>query len=133
MQMLDPFALRLPGGSSPQTALGESGMGAQILLVFRARLLLHQRHIFLEGHCLPMQAFDRDRLDVSSWLPDVKLLFGGVHPAGDPLAGQSSAHIVVFAVDHQLPIGPNCPSKGLLIDLHEPAVRVDRLWNLSTC
>jgi hypothetical protein len=61
--------------------------------------------------------------------PDVKLLLGGVHPATDPLTSQASAHIVIFAVDGQLPIGPNRPSKGLLSDLLEPAVRIDRLWN----
>ena len=31
-------------------------------------------------------------------------------------SGQASAHRVVFAVDRQLPIGPNRPSKGLLMD-----------------
>jgi hypothetical protein len=38
MQVLDPFALQLPGGSSPQSALGEPGMGAHILLRLGARL-----------------------------------------------------------------------------------------------
>ena len=76
--------------------------------------------------CKPLIGID---LMHPAFLPDVKLLLGGVHPATDPLAGQSSAHIVVLAVDRQLPIGPNRPSKGLLIDLHEPAVRIDRLWN----
>jgi hypothetical protein len=129
MQMLDPFALRLPGGSSPQSALGEPGMGAQILLIFGARLLLHQRHIVLEGHRLSIQAFDGNRLDASSWLPDVEALLGGVHPAGNSLASQASAHIGIFSVDRQLPIRPDRPRKGLLIDLHEPAIRIDRLWN----
>src|SRR6266849_7066743 len=31
-------------------------MGTQILLIFRAHLLLHQRHIVLEGHRLSMQS-----------------------------------------------------------------------------
>ena len=108
-------------------------MGTQILPVFRARPLLHQRHIILEGHRLSMQAFDRGRFDASCRLPDVKLLLGGVHPARDPLTGQASAHIVIFVIDGELPIGPDRASKGLLIDLHEPAVRINRLWNAPEC
>ncbi len=181
MQVLDPFALRLPGGSceryrkheplailkwkslalfskrvgasadqnqwlmasdqrmahsstsvyssSPQSALGESRMGAHILLIFGARLLLHQRHIVLEGHRLSIQALDGNRLDASCWLPDVEALLGGIHIAGDSLASQASAHIVLFSVDRQLPIGPDRARKGLPIELHEPAIRIDRLWN----
>ncbi|OLB33957.1 MAG: hypothetical protein AUF64_02560 [Chloroflexi bacterium 13_1_20CM_54_36] len=83
MQVLDLIALRLPGGWGPQSALGEPGMGAPILLIFGERLLLHQRHIVLERHRLSIQALDWNRLDTSSWLPDVEALLGGVHPAGD--------------------------------------------------
>ena len=104
-------------------------MGAQILPIFRARFPLHERHVFLERHHLAMQAFDRDRLDASSRLPDVKLLLIGVHPARDPLASKASAHIIVFTVDRQLPIRPDRASKGLLIDLHQPSIRIDRLGN----
>src|SRR5512135_1423517 len=129
MQVLDPFALRLPGGSSPQSALGEPRMGAQILLIFGARLLLHQPHIVLEGHRLSIQALDWNRLDASCWLPDVEALLGGIHIAGDSLASQASAHIVLFSVERQLPIGPDRARKGLPIDLQEPAIRIDRLWN----
>jgi hypothetical protein len=74
-------------------------------------------------------AFDRDRLDASSRLPDVKLLLDGVHPAHDPLASKASAHILVFTVDRQLPIRPDRASKGLLIDLHQPSIRIDCLGN----
>ncbi len=76
-----------------------------------------------------MQAFDRDRLDEPPWLPDVKALLGGVDPARDPLASQASAHIVDLTIDHEIPSSPDRASKGLLIDLHEPAVRIDRLRN----
>ncbi len=77
----------LPGDDAclgPEAALMVSGMGVQILPIFRARLPLHQRHILLEGHDLAMQTFDRDRRDVPPWLPDLEVLFGGVHPTGDP-------------------------------------------------
>jgi len=68
-------------------------MDAQILLIFGARLPLHQRHVVLEGHGLAMQPFDRDRLDDSFWLPDVEALLGGIDPAADPLAGQASVTV----------------------------------------
>jgi hypothetical protein len=32
-------------------------------------------------------------------------------------------------IDGELPIGPDRASKGLLIDLHKPAIRIDRLGN----
>ena len=76
-----------------------------------------------------MQALDRNRLDASPRLPDVEALLCSVHPAGDPLAGQAAAHIVVYVIDGELPIGTDRASKGLLIDLHEPAIRIDRLGN----
>ena len=53
----------LARGSSPQAALRQPRMGAHVLLVFRARLLLHERYILPEGHRLSIQAFDRNRLD----------------------------------------------------------------------
>jgi hypothetical protein len=74
-------------------------------------------------------AFDRDRLDEPPWLPDVKALLGGVDPARDPLACQASAHIVDLTIDHEIPSGPDRASKGLLMDLHEPAGSHDRLGN----
>jgi hypothetical protein len=46
------------------------------------------------------------------------------------LSSQASAHVVVFAVDRQLPTGPDGSSKGALIDLGEPAESHDRLGNL---
>src|SRR6266404_1646840 len=122
----------LPGDDAclgPEAALMVSGMCVQILPIFRARLPLHQRHILLEGQDLSMQAFDLDRLDVPPWLPDLEVLFGGVHPTGDPLACQSSAHVVVLTVDRQIATSPYGPRKGLLVYLHEPAVRIDGLWN----
>src|SRR6266849_1412426 len=98
-------------------------MGTQILLIFRARFSLHQRHILLERYRLTIQAFDLDRLDASPRLPDVEALFCSVHPASDPLASQASAHIIIFAVDRQLPIGADGASKGLLVHLQEPPIR----------
>jgi hypothetical protein len=114
---------------APQTSLGESGMGAQILSIFGASLLLHQGYILLEGQGLAVQAFDRDRLDEPPWLPDVKALLGGVERARDPLACQASAHIVDLTIDHEIPSGPDRARKGLLMDLHQPAIRIDRLGN----
>ena len=104
-------------------------MGVQILLIFRARLPLHQRHLVLKWHRLSIQTFDRDRLDEPPGLPDVKALLGGVDPARDPLARQASAHIIDLAINHEISSGPYRASKGLLIDLHEPAIRIDRLGN----
>ena len=49
-------------------------------------------------------------------------------PAGR-LSCQTSAHVVVFAVDRESATGAYSPRKGLLIDLHEPAVRIDGLGN----
>jgi hypothetical protein len=49
------------------------------------------------------------------------------------LSGQTPAHIVVLAVDRQLPTGPDGASKSLLMDLGEPAVRVDCLGNAGQC
>jgi hypothetical protein len=103
-------------------------VGAQVLLIFRARLLLHQPHIVLEGHRLSMQALDWNRLDALCWLTDVEALFGGVHPAGDSLTSQVSAHVVIFAVDRQRPIGPDRARKGLPIDLDKQlAISTTRL------
>src|SRR5207247_1206643 len=42
---------------------------------------------------------------------------------------QASAHIVGLTIDHEIPSGPDRASKGLLLDLHEPAIRIDRLGN----
>ncbi len=44
-------------------------------------------------------------------------------------SSKASAHIIVFTVDRQLPISPDRASKGLLIDLHQPSIRIDRLGN----
>jgi hypothetical protein len=129
MRECDLLALTRAFGSSPETALDEPGMGPHILLIFGARLLLHQRYRLPEEHRLSIQAFDRDRLDVSCWLPDVEALLGGVHPAGDPLASQASTYIVVFAVDCEIALGPYGSRKGSLIDLYEPEVRIDALGN----
>jgi hypothetical protein len=107
--------------------LGQLGMGAQILSVFRARLLLHQRHILLEGHRLAIQAFDRDQLDKSPRLPDLEALLGGVHPARDPLASQGPAHVVVLMIDRQVPTGAYHASKGMLMHRPEPAIRINHL------
>src|SRR5713101_10080007 len=104
-------------------------MSAQILPIFGACLPLHQRHILLERHGLAVQAFDRDRLDVPRWLPDLEVLLGCVHPAGDPLASQPSAHVVVLAVDREITTSPYGPRKGLFVHLHEPAVRIDVPWD----
>jgi hypothetical protein len=45
------------------------------------------------------------------------------------LSRQASAHIVDLAIDHEIPSGPYRTSKGLHIDLHEPAESHDRLGN----
>jgi len=108
-------------------------MGAQIPLIFGARLKLHQRHIVLEGEALAMQTFDRDRLDELLWLADVEALLCGVDSARDPLARQASAHVVVLMVDGQIAPGADGPRKSSLVHLHKPAVRIDRLWNLGEC
>src|SRR6266704_286847 len=81
---------------------------------------LHQRHILLEGHRLAVQALDRDRLDVPFRLPDVEALLCRVDPACNALARQTSAHIVVLAVDAQVPIDADRARKRLLMDLPEP-------------
>jgi hypothetical protein len=104
-------------------------MSAQILLVFRARFLLHQHHILLERYRLAMQPFDRHRFDEPLRFPDVELLLGGIDPAGDPLTGQLAAHIVVLTVDGEPAIGSDHASKGLLIHRHEPPIRIDRRGN----
>src|SRR6266700_3859686 len=90
---------------------------------------LHQRHILLEGHRLAVQALDRDRLDVPFRLPDVEALLCRVDPACNALARQTSAHIVVLAVDAQVPIDADRARKRLLMDLPEPVVWINRLWN----
>ncbi len=77
-EMAVSFLLALAWGSGPQATLGQPGMGVQIVSVFRAGLLLHQRHILLERHALAVQAFDRDRPDEPPRLPDLELLLGGV-------------------------------------------------------
>jgi len=45
------------------------------------------------------------------------------------LSSEGSAHVVVLAVDGEIAPGPYGPCKGSLIDLHEPAVRIDGLGN----
>src|SRR5713226_8472081 len=45
------------------------------------------------------------------------------------LSCQGSAHVVVLAVDGDITASPDSASKGLLINLQEPAVRINRLWN----
>ena len=71
-------------------------MGAQIVLVFRTRLPLHQCHIVLERHDLPMQPFDGDRLGAFCWLLEVEALLGSIDPAGDQVfrsaCGSHSSH-----------------------------------------
>ena len=64
--------------------MGQPSMGAHILLIFGARLSLHQLYILPERHGLSIQAFDRDRLDELPWLPDLEVLLSGVHPTADP-------------------------------------------------
>jgi hypothetical protein len=49
--------------------------------------------------------------------------------ARNALARQTSAHIVVLAVDAQVPIDADRARKRLLMDLPEPVVRINRLWN----
>src|SRR5947209_6540286 len=51
--------------------------------------------------------------------------------AGNSLTSQASAHIVIFSIDRQRPIGPDPARKGLPIDLHKPSIRIDRLGNLG--
>ena len=80
-------------------------MGTYILLIFGACLSLHQLYLLSQRHRRSIQAFDRDRLDVSSRLPDVEALLGGVHPARDPLTSQASTYIVVLAVDREIAPG----------------------------
>jgi len=45
------------------------------------------------------------------------------------LSSEGSAHVVVLAVDGEIAPGPYGPRKGSLIDMHEPAVRIDGLRN----
>src|SRR5215472_17503268 len=99
MRMSDLIALRWPGGQNPQVTLGQPRMAAQILLIFGARLSLHQLYILHERHRLSIQAFDRDRLDELPWLPDLEVLLSGVHPIGDTLTSEGSAHVGVLAVN----------------------------------
>jgi hypothetical protein len=61
--------------------------------------------------------------------PDLEELLVGVHPTGDPLTSQGSAHIGVLAVDGELAPGPDGPRKGSLLNPHEPAVRLNGLRN----
>ena len=45
------------------------------------------------------------------------------------LSSEGSAHVVVLAVAGEIAPSPYGPCKGSLIDLHEPAVRIDGLRN----
>jgi hypothetical protein len=45
------------------------------------------------------------------------------------LSSEGSAHRVVLAVDGEIALGPYGPRKGSLLDLHEPAIRIDDLGN----
>jgi hypothetical protein len=45
------------------------------------------------------------------------------------LSSEGSAHVVVLAVDGEIAPSPYGPRKGPLIDLHEPAIRIDGLRN----
>src|SRR5215467_7586496 len=101
----------------------------QILAVFRARLLCHQRHILLEGDDLSVQPFDGDRLDLPAWLPDVETLLGSIDPAGTSLAGELAAHIVVLMVDGQVTADADRARKGSFVHRKEPAIRIDHLGN----
>jgi hypothetical protein len=76
--------------------------------------------------CKPLIGIDLMR---PGFLPDLELLLGGVDPAGDPLSGQSSAHVVVLAIDRHIATSPDGSRKGLLVHLHEPAVGIDGLWH----
>jgi hypothetical protein len=76
-----------------------------------------------------MQALDGGRLDASFRLPDVETLLCSVQRAGDPLASQVSAHIVVMVSGSEFPVGPDGASKGSLIHLQEPPVRINGLGN----
>ena len=89
-------------------------MGAHILLIFGARLSLHQLDILSERHLLSIQTFDRDRLDELPWLPDLEVLLSGVHPTSDPLTSQGSAHVVVLAVDGGSPLARIVRAKARL-------------------
>jgi hypothetical protein len=62
-------------------------------------------------------------------MPDVKLPGGCVDHAGKPLACQSSAHVVVLMIEREVATGPDGPSKGSLIHLHEPAIRINHFWD----
>ena len=61
--------------------------------------------------------------------PDLEVLLSGVHPTGDPLTSEGSAHVVVLAVAGEIALGPYGPRKGSLLDLHEPAGSHDGLGN----
>lgn len=108
--------------------MSQPGMSAQIVLIFRTRLLLHQRHIVLERHDFPMQPFDGDRLEKPLWLPDLEPLLG-VDPTGDSVAPQALTHIVVLMVDGHMTTRSDHASKRPLAHQHEPAIRIDGLGN----
>ena len=63
MQRSSAFRLPRAADLRPQASLSEPLMRAQRLLVFRARLPLHQSHVLLERRDLPVSPFDGDRLD----------------------------------------------------------------------
>jgi hypothetical protein len=74
----------LSGSSKPQSALSEPGVGAQVLLIFPARLLRASApQSPAKASSFQGLALDWNRLDALCWLRDVEALFGGVHPAGD--------------------------------------------------
>jgi hypothetical protein len=49
------------------------------------------------------------------------------------LSRQLSAHIIVLAVDAQVPIDADRAHNSLLMDVSEPAESHDRFWNLWQC
>jgi hypothetical protein len=84
--MQESSAQRLPlaAGSSPQPALSEPGMGAQVMLIFRARAPRFMSATeSWKGTVFPYKPLMGIDLIRPGFLPDVKALLGGIDPAGD--------------------------------------------------
>ena len=132
MEFLVTSALAfVPGGDDaclgPQAALVECRMCLQIPPIFGARFLLHERDILLEWEKLPIEPLDGKLLDPRDVMPDVKLLLPRIHQAGDTLACQFSAEVVLLMIDGHAPIGLHRAGKGLPLHLLQPVIRVHHL------